>query len=647
MAVLDLNMLDKTVDPANDFYHYAVGTWVKQAKIPADKPMWGFFVEQTEKNHLILRDILKKAGKATDPKSNEFKIGTLFALGMHEAQIEKEGLFPLRDEIERIKKIKDLKDLTREIAHMHLYSSSPFFAFGSMHDPGNSDLMIGGVWQGGLSMPDRDYYLEKSSEKIRQKYLAHLRSIFRLLGDDKALAKEHAAAVLKIETALARVSMDKVTLRDPRKTFHKMSAARLAKLSPAFYWEEYFAGMGIKNLETLNVGQPEFIKGLDRMLKEFSIAEIKTYLLWQLIASMSPCLNRDFVNAHFEFYQKTFLGLASLPPRWKRMVGIVNGLLGEAVGKIYVKEHFPPSSKKKMLELTRSLVRATGKRIRDLDWMEEATKKEALKKLDRLRVKIGYPDKWIDYSKLEIKKDNFIANVLRANYFESRRELDEIGKPADRAQWHMPPQTVNAYFSPPDNEIVFPAAILQPIMFNPQADDAVNYGAIGAVIAHEITHDFDDQGRKYDSRGNLRDWWTKGDDKCFRQRAKKLAGQFSKYVVDDDLHINGELTLGENIADLGGLNIAFTALQKSLRGKKREKINGLTPEDRFFFSWAQVWKAKTRPEYLRLIVKTDPHTPDRFRVNGPLSNMPEFAKAFRIPEGTQMALPASRQIRIW
>lgn len=646
-AVLDLSAIDKSINPAHDFYHYAVGNWIKQAKIPADKPMWGFFTEQSEKNTQILRQILEKAGESSDPDSEEYKIGTLFALGMDEKQIEREGISPLKAELARIEKIRNLKDLSREIAHQHLYSSGPFFAFSSMHDPEKSDRMIATLWQGGLSLPDRDYYLKKDSQPIREKYLSHLQKVFGLLGENKALAQKNAAIVLKIETELARASMDKVDLRDPLKTFHRLKVSQLPELSPLLSWKDYFEQLEIKNLKSLNVGQPLFFKGLNSILKRFSLEEIKTYLRWHLVSSMSPFLNQAFVDADFEFFKKTFLGLKSQPPRWKRMVGITNGLLGEAVGKIYVRQYFPPASKKKMLELTKAITQATRQRINALDWMESPTKKEALKKLDRLAVKIGYPDKWINYSRLKIKKDSFVANVLRANYFGSKRELDEIGKPADRKKWHMSPQTVNAYFSPPNNEIVFPAAILQPVMFDPKADDAVNFGAIGAVIAHEITHDFDDQGKKYDWRGNLRDWWTKLDDQRFRERTKRLVKQFSRYVPIEGQPINGELTLGENIADLGGISIAFTALQNSLKGKASAKIDGLTPEQRFFFSWAQGWKGKIRPEYLRMLVKTDPHSPSQFRVNGPLGNLPEFAKAFNLPEDCPMVLPSSERTRIW
>lgn len=646
-AILDLNTIDKAVSPADDFYHYAVGSWVKQAKIPADKPMWCFFVEQGEKTDRILHKILLQAGKSADPDREEYKIGTLFALGMDEGRIEKDGFAPLEREIKDIEGIKEIKELPRVMARLHLIGSGPFFSFGSMHDPENSSRMIASLWQGGLSLPDRDYYLEKSSREIREKYLAHLQKVFRLLGEEKALAGKHADTILKIETALARVSMEKENLRDPYKTRHKISVRQLVRLTPSFNWKNYFAALGLAPPETLNIGQPDFFRSLEQVLTHFSLEEIKTYLRWHLIASLSPYLGRDFVAADFAFFKKTFLGLQSQPPRWKRMVGVVNALLGEAVGKVYVKEHFPPSSKKKMQALTQNIIAAARQRIRELDWMEEATKKEALRKLDRLTVKVGYPDKWTDYSRLKIKKDAFMANILRANCFELQRELREIGKPSDRKKWYMPPQTVNAYFSPPNNEIVFPAAILQPTMFDPRADDAVNYGAIGAVIAHEITHDFDDQGRKYDARGNLRDWWTKNDDKRFRERAQRLEKQFSGYVAIDHLHVNGKLTLGENIADLGGLHIALTALQNSLRGKKRKKIDGLTEEQRFFFSWAEGWKSKIRPEYLRLIVKTNPHPPHVFRVNGPLANIPEFAKAFDLPKDCAMALPASKRTRIW
>ena len=645
--VLDLKTIDAKVKPANDFYLYAVGRWIDKTTIPKDKAAWNFFNSQMEKNYLILRQIMQTAAKNKDQRSEEYKVGTFFTLGMDDKKIEKEGLTPLQPYLGKIDQIKDLNSLSREMARLHLYTCGPFFDFGPMTDPTNSHWRIAAVSQGGLGLPDRDYYLKKEFGDIRIKYKKYVNNIFTLYGLSSREAALAATTIMKIETDLAEASMDRLSLRDPYKTLHKMKIKELQALSPNFNWPLYLNEMGFPKISSLNVCQPGFFRGFSLTLKKYKMDELKIYLRFCLLNAFAPYLNDAYVKENFNFYARELSGVQELAPRWKRVINTANGALGQAVGKLYVKETFPPAAKKRMLALVANLLSATRQRISRLDWMSAPSKQEALKKLSRLRVKIGYPDKWIDYAKLDIKNDSYLANIIRAGYFNYSRELNEIGQPVDQTKWLMPPQTVNAYYSPPQNEIVFPAGILQPIMFNLAADDAVNYGAIGTVIAHEITHGFDDQGRKYDAQGNLRDWWTKKDALTFRARTKVLVDQYNAFEPLKGMHLNGQLTLGENIADLGGLNISFTALQNVLKKNGRAKIDGLSPEQRFFYSYTQVWKTKIRPEYQRMLITIDPHSPAHFRVNGPLRNIKEFAAAFNLPLDCPMQLPAAKQARIW
>jgi putative endopeptidase len=627
MKALDLRWRDRRVDLGQDFYHHAYGKWLKKKFIPPDKPAWNYFVEQGEKNYRILNILLRKSRG----KLRQFYRTALSG---------RSGLAALRRELNRIEAITSPRALAEVLAQLHLRSCDPFFGFGAMTDPDNSRRKIADLVQGGLSLPDREYYLEVSSAPLRKSFLTYTAGLFRLCGVEEGATA--AATVLRIETALARQTMSKVALRDPHNTTHKMTLRRLKKLAPAFAWDSYFMTLGAPRFQTLNVSQPDFFRAFDRLLQRSALADLKTYLRWQLINSAAPYLSEAGYDAFFAFYKRQLLGLKQKSPRWKRVVDSVNGLLGDELGKLYIRRHFSVRAKRKMTLLVNNLIVALGQRIKRLDWMGPKTKKEALKKLRRITIKIGYPAKWENYGRLEVRADSYLANVWRARKFHVRKDLREIGKPVDKQKWLLPPQIVNAYYNPPNNEIVFPAGILQPPMFDPDADDAVNYGAVGHVIAHELTHGFDDQGRKYDHQGNLRDWWTKGDDRRFRQRTRPLVRQFAGYTVLGNKHLNGHLTLGENIADLGGLLVGFTALQNSLKHHAPGLIDSLTQSERFFFGHAQVWKTRQRPEYQALLLKIDPHSPPQYRVNGAIANMPEFRFAFGLQPDKR-----SKVVKIW
>jgi putative endopeptidase len=471
--------------------------------------------------------------------------------------------------------------------------------------------------------------------------------MFKLIGKSDAASRKDAETVIKIETELAKASMSKVEMRNPNKTYHKMDKVKLEQLSPGFGWNSYFISVGLANLDSMNVAQPDFFKEISKIVNETPINNWKPYLTWNLLHSSYRYLDTNFVKESFNFYGKFLSGAKVLQPRWKRVLFSADASIGEALGQLYVKEVFPPEAKEKALKIVRSLLGAMRERINALDWMSNVTKKQALHKLDLFTVKIGYPDKWIDYKPLNIERDSYFANAVRCAEFNFNRDIRKIGKPADPTEWEMTPQTVNAYYEPVRNEIVFPAAILQPPFFNQNADDAINYGAMGAVIGHEVTHGFDDQGRQYDADGNINDWWTKDDEKKFNEHAQKIIDQFDAFSPVDTMHVNGKLTEGENIADLGGLNVSFTAFKKTDEYKNRDKVDGFTPAQRFFLAWAQVWESNTSDQSLKLRLKVDPHAPDKFRVNGPFSNTPEFWQAFNVKEGAPMRAPENKLVKIW
>ncbi|MFA6169332.1 MAG: M13 family metallopeptidase [Candidatus Margulisiibacteriota bacterium] len=636
---LDLNNLDTSVKPGADFYRYAIGNWQKNNPIPAEYSSWGSFVILGEENLITLREIME-TGKG--------QVGDFYASGMDEKKIEKAGIKPLADELARIEAINDLKGLTLAVAHLHQYSADPLFHIFVGPDYANSDLNIAELYQGGLNLPDRDYYLkdDKYSKEIRAKYQQYVTKMFMLMGAVKAEAEAKAKVVLKIETGLAKISRDKVALRDPRKNYNPLSLKTLAKLANKFDWPLYFQTIGLKKPGKINVGQPEFFAGLNQLMATVTIADWRTYLTFTLVNDNAEFLSSAFVNEEFNFYGRTLNGNKVLMPRWKRVVGTVNAYLDQAVGRLFVKERFSPQAKSRAGEMVRNIRAAFKKRLAALDWMTDKTKKEAFKKLAAMTFKIGYPGKWREY-KFKVERGEYLANVFRGNYFDFHYELNKVGKKVDRNEWGMPVQIVNAGYMPTRNEMLFPAGILQPPFFNAAADDPVNYGAIGMVIAHEMTHGFDDQGRKFDKRGNLKDWWTKQDEVNFKAKAKAVVEQAEAFEQFPGMPLNGELTLGENIADLGGVSISHDALQFALGKKKQPLLDGLTPERRFFLSYAEVWKTNMRDERAKLLVKVDPHAPAKYRVNGPLSNLPEFYAAFNIASNEAMFRPEAKRAKVW
>ena len=632
--------LDKTCKPCDDFYQFAMGGWMKNNPIPADHASWSTGAELAEKNQASLRLISETAAKASAPAgSNEQKVGDFYASCMDTAAIESAGTKPLNANWTAIGNIQDRSALLAEVARLHLQGIHAVFDFSSTQDFANSTRVIGDADQGGLGLPDRDYYIrdDDRSKELRAAYLQHVAKMFQLAGDPAEKSAAEAQTVMNIETSLAKSSMTRVQLRDPQAVYHKLSSTELKTLTPAWSWDSYFAAVGLPGLQESNVGQPEFFKEMDRQVAATSISDWKIYLRWQALHASAAALSDAFVQENFNFYGKRLNGTAELQPRWKRCVQSVNANVGEALGQVYVEKYFPPAAKAHALEMVQNLIAALRDDVPTLTWMSDATKKAAIEKLQAFQVKIGYPDKWRDYSKLNVERASYFANVSRARTFENARELGKIGKPVDRTEWGMTPPTVNAYYNPTMNEIVFPAGILQPPFYDPKADDAINYGGMGAVIGHEISHGFDDQGSQFDGQGNLRNWWTANDRRNFDERSACVQKQFDGYEVEPGLHQNGKLVLGESIGDLGGMAISYAAYEKSLEGKPRPKdLDGFTPEQRFFLGWAQVWATNQRPEAARLQANTNPHPLARFRANGPLSDMAAFAQAFGCKKGERM-----------
>jgi len=652
---LDPKNMDTSVKPGDDFFLYADGNWIKQTEIPPEYSRWGAFNELIERNNDALHTIAEKASQTqVDPKlaPETQKVGDYYASGMDEQAIEAMRTKPLQEKLNRIDMIKDRQDVLAEIAHLHSIGVNAFFNFGAGQDAKDSTRDIAQAVQGGLGMPDRDYYTKQDPDMKgkREKYIAHVTKMLTLLGEPAGKAAEDAKKIMALETKLAEASRTRVQLRDPIKNYNKMGVRQLQDLTPDWNWSDYFKKIDLVEPGDINVRQPEFFKAAANSFKSTPIDDWKAYLRWHLINATAPYLSKDFVDEEFDFNERTLRGTQQIKPRWKRVIASEDDAIGEALGKLYVGFYFPPEAKARALELVNNLKEALADRIKTLDWMDEPTKKEALKKLAAFQVKIGYPDKWLDYSLLQIDRGPFVLNTIRAEKFEADRDVQKIGKPVDRTDWGMTPPTVNAYYNPNMNEIVFPAGILQPPFFYANADDAVNYGAIGAVIGHEMTHGFDDQGRQFDAVGNLRDWWSKKSAEEYDKRRKAVVDQYSSYEPLPGLHLNGELTQGENIADIGGVKLAYAALQKALDKHPEErtkKIDGLTPEQRFFLSFAAIWRSKIRDEDQKLRLNTDPHSPAQFRVNGPLSNLPEFQQAFNIPDGSPMARPADKRVNIW
>jgi putative endopeptidase len=646
---IDPANMDASAAPCADFYQYAVGGWLKKNPVPPEHARWASFTELADRNRETMRQILDRVAKEKSPQgSEERKLGDFYSSCMDEKAIEAQGAAPIAPELERIAKLDTKEAVQAQIARLQERGVNALFGFGSQQDRKNSEEVIAAVAQGGLGLPDRDYYTktDDKSKELREKYRVHIAKMLALSGSSPEAAEADAKTVLAFETRLAEASMTRVERRDPDKTYNRMDAASLAKLMPAFSWKAYLDGFGVPAGTAVNVSQPKFFEAANRELAETPVSEWKAYLRWHLVHAAAPSLSSKLVDEDFDFYQRTLQGTKEIRPRWKRCVQATDQSIGHALGKLYVKDHFPPESKARMDELVKNLIAALREDLPTLTWMGDETRKAALAKLAAFTPKIGYPDRWRDYTALKVTRGPYVTNVLAAQEFEFRRDLAKIGKPVDRTEWGMTPPTVNAYYSAAKNEIVFPAGILQPPFFDAEADDAVNYGGIGAVIGHEMTHGFDDQGRKFDAKGNLTNWWTAEDLKNYEERSACVEKQFSAYEVEPGLNVNGKLVLGESTADLGGLTLAYRALQKSLEGKPRpEPIDGLTPEQRFFLGWARVWAATARPEYARLHTATNPHPLDRFRAIGAPSNLPEFAKAFGCKAGDPMVRVEA--CRIW
>jgi putative endopeptidase len=634
-----ISNLDKSCKPCDDFYRFAMGSWMKANPIPPEYPAWGTFTQLRDHNLTSLRTILDAASQAhAAPGSNEQKIGDFYASCMDTAAIETAGLQPISPDLAAIEAIHDRQSLDAEIARLQRAGGAVPFRFGSGQDIKDSSRVIAQASQGGLGMPERDYYLrdDEKSRQLRADYLQHVARMFTLAGDTPDQAAAEAKTVMDIETSLAKASRSRVDLRDPDKNYNKMTLAEMQELTPDWSWQNYLHAVDAPPLQLANVRQPDFFKELNREFDAVPLADWKIYLRWHLLHASAQALSDSFVMEDFDFYGRKLVGTKQILPRWKRCVQSTDLNLGEALGAAYVDKYFTPAAKARAKEMVNNLVAALRSDISTLSWMGPETKKEALAKLQAFDVKIGYTDKWRDYSQLRIDRASYAANVRRSLEFEQARQLAKIGKPVDRTEWGMTPPTVNAYYNSTLNEIVFPAGILQPPFYDPNVDDAVNYGGIGAVIGHEISHGFDDQGSKFDGRGNRRDWWTADDRKNFDERGACIVKQFDGYQVEPGLHQNGKLVLGESIGDLGGLAIAYAAYEKSIEGQRPKDIDGFTPEQRFFLGWAQVWGANQRAEQARLLTNTDPHPLPQFRGNGPLSNMAAFAKAFGCKKGDPM-----------
>jgi predicted metalloendopeptidase len=647
----DVKRLDATCKPCDDFYQFVNGGWLKDNPVPAAYSRWGTFQILQESNLAVLRGILQDAVQSNAARgTNDQVIGSFYASCMDEPRIEVLGATPITDELARIDKIRNVQDLEAEVIRLHENGIPALFQFGSSFDFKDSSQNIAWAIQGGLSLPNKDYYTktDDKSNQTRQEFSQHLARMMELLGDKPDEGLQAARIVMKIEMLLADASMTPVERRDPAAQYNKRTLAELRTLTPEFSWTEYLTARGVPSVSVVNIGQPKFFEAVNGMLKTVSIPEWKVYLRWHVLHQAAPRLSSKFVDEDFDFFGRTLTGAKELLPRWRRCVVAADNLLGEALGRVYAGKYFPPEAKARMDAMIDNLVRAYHERLEKIEWMSPATREQALLKLAAFQRKIGNPEKWKDYSSLRLSRDAYYSNTLQAMALEEKRDIAKIDKPVDRGEWNMTPPTVNAYYSPPNNEIVFPAGILQPPFFDPQADDALNYGAIGAVIGHEVTHGFDDQGSQFDPRGNLRSWWTPEDRNKFTNRAECVAEQFSGYQTSDGTSLNGKLVLGESIADLGGITIAYEALKKSMEGKPRPaSIDGFTPEQRFFIGWGMIWAMSQRPESERQQTLSDTHPLSQFRVNGPLSNLPEFAVAFGCKAGDAMVRAANRRCQVW
>ena len=643
--------LDQTANPRDDFYQYACGGWMKANPLTDEYSRFGSFDQLAENNRTQIKSLIEELAKQqAQPGSVAQKVGDLYNIAMDSTKLNADGVAPIKGYLDQLAAIEDRGVLSQKVATMHRAGFGPFFGLYVGADEMNSSMNIAQLYQGGLSLGEREYYLDNDdhTKEIRAKFEEHVGKMFQLAGFTTDEAQKAAANVMKVETRLAENSKSAVELRDPYANYNKITVAQLKKEVPEINWDVYFTTIGLKDLQDVNVGQMGEIKTVADLLKKEDLNVLKSYLQWNVINAASSYLSDAFVAQNFDFYGKTLSGRKEMQPRWKRAVSTVNGVLGEAVGQMYTEKYFPAAAKERMTKLVANLQKALGERIQGLEWMSEETKVKALEKLAAFHVKIGYPDKWRDYSNLEIKNDSYWDNIVRSNHFDYDKMIAKAGKPVDKDEWLMTPQTVNAYYNPTTNEICFPAAILQYPFFDMNADDACNYGAIGVVIGHEMTHGFDDQGRQYDKDGNLKDWWTSEDAKNFKERAQVLVDYFNKIEVLPGLMANGELTLGENIADHGGLQVAYLALQKAMTENPLGKDeNGFTPEQRFFLSYGNVWAGNIRDEQIRLQTKSDPHSLGRWRVNAALPHISMWYDAFGVKEGDALYLPVEKRASIW
>ena len=647
----DVNALDSNIDPCVDFYRYACGKWLEQNPVPPDRSIYGRSSELAERNQAILRETLEK-NSAPDPgrSANEQKIGDYYASCMDESAIERKGTSALEPELALVNGLRGKDALPALMTHFSLVGTNALFGFGVQQDAKDSTQQIAAVSQGGLGLPDRDFYFrdDPKSAEIREQYVRHAQNMFELFGENPKQAESSAQVAMRVESSLAQGSLDRVARRDPNKVYHKMSVAELQALTPAFDWTRFLTQLGMTGASSLNVSEPEFLRTMQTLIASTSLDDLKIYLRWRVISTQGLFLPKRIDQEVFNFYGKALSGAQAQQPRWKRCVNSTDGDLGEAVGQAFVQRAFGAEKKERTLRMVDSIEKALERDISDLPWMTEPTKKQALRKLHKITNKIGYPDNWRDYSALQIVRGDALGNSLRSNEFEARRQLNKIGKPVDAAEWLYTPSTVNAYYYPPQNNINFMAGILQPPFYEQQLDDAVNFGAIGVVIGHELTHGFDDQGRQYDAEGNLRDWWAPEDERAFKERADCEVEEYNSFTVAGGEHVNGKLTLGENTADNGGLRIAYAALMEALVNESpeaRKPLDGFTPEQRFFLGYGQIWCTNARPEALRLQVQTNPHSPSEFRVNGAVSNFEEFRNAFGCKAGQPMV--RANACRVW
>ena len=645
---IDLKNMDLSINPADDFFRYCNNNWLKNNPIPEEYTTYGAFTEIDQHNEILIQGIIDEASKDVNATQGSVsqKIRDFYNAGMDTAAINERGYSELLPYFEKVEALNDKADLASLLGFMHSNGFGGFFNAGGGTDPKNAEMVIMHLFQGGLSLPDRDDYLTEESQEMREKYVEHVSKMFQLVGVDADAALSKAQAILDLETQLAKNSLSRVERRDPERTYNMRTLVELQKSTPNFNWATYFKQAGAPEFDDLNVGMPDFINALNGIILNTDLQVIKDYLKWKIIHGSASMLSSDLDDENFNFYSNYLYGQEVQQPRWRRVLNATDGCLGEAIGQLYVEKYFPAEAKTRMENLIANLKLALGERIKVLDWMTDETKEKALHKLSCINVKVGYPNKWKDYSNLEVTAESYFKNIHNAISFENDFEMAKIGKPVDHEEWFMTPQTVNAYYSPAMNEIVFPAGILQPPFFNQNADDAVNYGGIGVVIGHEMTHGFDDQGRKYDENGNLNDWWTAQDTVLFKERTQQLVKLFNEFELRGN-HINGELTLGENIADLGGLNIAWDAYQLTDEAKANKSIDGFTPAQRFFISYGTIWRNNIRDKALERRIKEDVHSPAEARVNRALGSMPHFYEAFDIQPENKMYIAPEERASIW